>query len=278
MSETNKSTFKQTLLIVLMLLLFIFASLQAWYIFEIKKQLSALHKQQSSVQLQLQTQNTVTNEKDIAEKNPTEASPTEKPADVPPPSLQQTQQTQPAQQDKSLSTDNKQSLSNDKPATTTGGQAWGPNREIERMQRDMDRMFNRRFNNLDNHPDFNKPDFNRPDFQYRFSQSFSTPEMNVKEDTNQYTVLVKLPGADKSDISVTLNGQRLTVQGKQDYKKQNSSATGNVIFQESRSGRFQRSITLASPVNKSQMKTHLNKGVLTIIIPKVKNGQWRYQR
>ena len=50
---------------------------------------------------------------------------------------------------------------------------------------------------------------------------------------------------------------------------------GNVIFQERRSGKFQRSITLAEPVNQNEMKKQLNNGVLMIMIPKVKNRQWR---
>ena len=99
--------------------------------------------------------------------------------------------------------------------------------------------------------------------------------MDIKENANQYIVLVNLPGANKNDISVTLNGQRLTVKGKQNYKKQNRDAMGNIIFQVRQSGRFQRGITLSNPVDKNKMKTYLDNDVLTIIIPKIKNGQWR---
>ena len=148
------------------------------------------------------------------------------------------------------------------------------------MQHDMDRTFNRRFNRFNNQPGFNDPRFNnpgvnRPDFEYHFSQNISTPEIDVKENANQYTVLVNLPGADKKDISVTLNGQRLSIKGKQDYKKQNRDAMGNIIFQARQSGRFQRSITLSKPVDQNKMNTRLENGVLIIIIPKVKNSQWR---
>ena len=279
MSDTDKSQFKQTLLTVLLLLLFLLVSLQAWYMFEMKKQMDVLHKQQSSVQLA--AQDTIANEKDMPE-NRTKANNTEEPADEQQLSLQENQHLQPAQpQDKSLSTDDTQALIHNEPSDTTfGGQAWNPYKEIERMQHDMDRRFNRRFNHFTNRPDFNNPGFNnpdanRPDFQYHFSQSISTPKMDVNENANQYVVLVNLPGADESEISVTLNGQRLTVKGKQAYKNQNRDAMGNVKFQVRQSGRFQRSITLANPVNKNQMKTRLNNGVLTIIIPKVKNGQWR---
>ena len=305
MSDTNKSQFNKTLLTLLLLLLFLLVSLQAWYIFKMKKQLDYLHNQQSSVLLQLQTQDTAANEKDMPEKNHTganntEALPEEIPEEIPgeipealpealpkeiPEELPDEQQSslpgnqnvQPAQpQDKSLPPDNTQPLIHNTPSDTTfGGQAWNPYREIERTQQEMDKKFNRRFDRFNNRPGFNYPDLNRPDFQYRFSQSTSTPEMDVKENASQYIVRVNLPGADKNDISVNLNGQRLTVKGKQDNKKQNRDARGNIILQVRQSGRFQRSITLSKPVNQNQMKTRLDNGVLTIIIPKVKDGQWR---
>lgn len=275
MSGTNKSQFKQTLLTVLLLLLFLLVSLQAWYMFKMKKQLDVLHNQQSSVQLQ--AQDTTVNEKKMPEKNHTGASNTEELPDEQQSSLPENQNIQPAQpRDNSLPPDNTQPLIHDKPSDTTfGGQTWNPYREIERTQHDMDRKFNRRFDRFNNRPGVNNSSFNRPDFQYHFSQSISTPEMDVKENANQYIVLVNLPGADEKEISVTLNRQRLTVKGKQNYKKQNSDARGNIIFQVRQSGRFQRSITLSKPVKKNEMKTHLDNGVLTIIIPKAKNGQWR---
>jgi len=280
MSDTGKSKFKQPFLAILILLLFLLVSLQAWYMFEMKKQMDVLHGQQSSVQLP--AKNTIANEKSMPEKNYAEPNDTKERPKQQQSSLQENQHTPPAQsQDISLSTDNTQPLINDEHSDTTfGGQAWNPYKKTERTQHDRDRMFNRSLNNFDNRPGVNnsgvnKPNFNRPDFQYHFSQSFSTPKMDVKENANQYVVFVNLPGANENEISVTLNGQRLTVKGKQDYKKQNRNATGNIVFKESRSGSFQRSITLANPVNKNQMKTRLNNGVLTIIIPKIKNRQWR---
>lgn len=164
-------------------------------------------------------------------------------------------------------------------------QAWNPYAEIERMQRDMDRRLNQSFNRLNNYPGYNHPDpgypglnhpgRNNPDFQYHFSQSMSTPEIHVKENAQQYVVFVDLPGANENDISVTLNNQRLSIKGKQDYKKQHKDVMGTVIFQEQRSGRFQRSITLSAPVSEKGMKTQLENGVLKITIPKVKDASWR---
>lgn len=137
-------------------------------------------------------------------------------------------------------------------------QTWNPYEEIQRMQRNMDRMFNNAFNRFNN----------SPDFQHLFRESFTTPEMDLKEDSNKYTVIVNLPGSSKDNISVNLNGQTLTVKGEQKFEKQDKDSQGNIIFQERRSGSFQRSITLPGPVKQAGMKTKIDNGVLTITIPK----------
>jgi len=45
---------------------------------------------------------------------------------------------------------------------------------------------------------------------------------------------------------------------------------GDIVFQECRSGRFERSITLPEAVKQNEMKTQVDKDVLTITIPKEK--------
>jgi HSP20 family protein len=139
------------------------------------------------------------------------------------------------------------------------GQNWNPYAEIERMQRDMDRMFNNAFSHFNNDPNF----------QQLFKEGTATPAMDVKEDDAKYTVIVDLPGADEKNISVNLDGQQLTVRGEQDFNQQKKDAMGNVIFQERHTGTFQRSITLPEPVKQNGMVTKVDNGVLTITVPKV---------
>ncbi len=137
-------------------------------------------------------------------------------------------------------------------------QTWNPYEEIQRMQRDMDRIFNNAFNRFNN----------SPDFQHLFKEGFTTPEMDVQEDDKSYTVIVNLPGSSKDNVSVDLNEQTLTVKAEQKFEKLDKDSKGNIIFQERRSGSFLRSITLPGPVKHAGMKTEINNGVLTITIPK----------
>ncbi len=139
-------------------------------------------------------------------------------------------------------------------------QNWNPYEEMQRMQRDMDKAFNHAFNGF--HQNSN--------FQHFFKQNILTPEMDIHESASRYTVIVNLPGADAKDISVNLDGQTLTVKGEQSSSRQDKNSKGHVIYQERRSGMFQRSITLPKPVQQNGMKTQVKNGVLTVTIQKQK--------
>lgn len=135
-------------------------------------------------------------------------------------------------------------------------------RKIERMRRDMDRMFEE---------SYQRHSGNRPEFQYSFHQDLSAPKMKIREDGTQYIITVKLPGADESDVSVSLDGQRLTVKGRRKSQKKNSDTSGNIVFTTRSSSNFQRSITLTEPVLENAMKTKVEDGVVTITIAKDKD-------
>jgi len=273
MSDTNQGI-KKTLLLILILLLVLFVGIQTWYIVEMQKQLDDIHNQSSATQSQLheqmqnQEQDVSTIAKELAE---TSSVATAAAANNQLSSLAEKEVVSPAQKpvqqtNKNVTNDAPSALPQDDDSTTPLDiQAWNPYAESQRIPRGMDRRFDRRPYRYEK----------RPDYQYQFSQSLSTPKIDVKENDNQYTVFVNLPGASEKDISVTLNGQRLTIKAKQNYKKQESDETGNIIFQTRQSGRFQRSITLPDPVIQNAMQPHLDNGVLMIIIPKVKYRQQR---
>ncbi len=265
MSDKNQGQPKQAFLIVLVLLLILFAGIQTWYMVGMKQQLDNIHSQQSSTSLH--EQNTT-----VIEKSMPEIDDVAEPANDRQSSLQGKEvETTMLDPDENGMPDNTPPLASadpiKKPFNTQARNTQAQNRydEIQRMRYERDRQFNQRFNRFNN----------KPDFQYHFSQSLTTPKMEVRENENQYTVRMNLPGADESDISVNLDGQRLTVKAKQDSNKQSRNVTGNMVFRESRSGTFRRSISLVNPVIQNKMKSQLDNGVLVIIIPKVKFDQRR---
>ena len=106
------------------------------------------------------------------------------------------------------------------------------------------------------------------DFEYHFKESFSSPKLKVQENAKQYFISVNIPGADENDVSVKLEGQYLTVIGKQKTQQQQSDPEGHFTFSHSRSGKFRRTITLREPVDEKGMQTRIENGVLMISIPK----------
>jgi HSP20 family molecular chaperone IbpA len=230
MSDTNKSIQpKQFLLAGLAIIIVAVIGFQTWYMMNMKNQLDVIQGNRESITGTISLSNSATAD------NNTVAQAQSTP--VNPPSL----------------------FDDDFFNRPFSAQNWNPYEEIERMQRDMDRMFNNAFSRF----------HNNSEIQQLFKENTSTPVMDVQENDSKYSVIVNLPGADEKNISVNLEGQQLTVKGEQDFGQQRKDDMGNVIFQERHSGRFQRSITLPEPVDQNGMQTHVNNGVLTIIIPKV---------
>lgn len=133
--------------------------------------------------------------------------------------------------------------------------------EIEQMKREIDRMFEQ---SNDRH------DSQSRDRSYSFHEAFKSPKVKLREDSTQYIITVNIPGADENDVSVSLDGQRLNIRSKRKSEKTNTDSSGNVVFSTRSSGNYQRSITLPERVIKNAMKTKVDNGVLTIIIPKDK--------
>ena len=244
----------QIIFTVMILLLIVIAGMQTWYIVGIKKQLNSIQDEQSSIRSAIPKA-----EQDIDQAaEPQEASAPTQPEPTSELEKQAAQQLPPI--DKDLTPDNP-NYASPPPSRFPPyhAQRWDPYQEIERMQRDMERAFGQPYT-----------PYNRPDFRRHFRADISEPKMDVREDNNQYTVLVNIPGADAKSLSVDLDGQRLSVRGKQEYVKQDRDAYGQIIFSERRSGKFQRSITLREPVEQRGMQTKIDNGVLTITIPKMK--------
>ena len=78
---------------------------------------------------------------------------------------------------------------------------------------------------------------------------------------------MNIPGSDKAEIQVDVEGDTLTVKVKTQtgQKKKDSDS---YLRMERRMGSFQRTITLPGPVDSGAMETEYEDGVLTIILPK----------
>jgi HSP20 family protein len=92
------------------------------------------------------------------------------------------------------------------------------------------------------------------------------PAINVSETADAIEVTAELPGVDKKDIKVNLDGNRLTISGE---KKEETKKDEKDWHVEERSyGSFYRSMSLPFNPPDHAVEAHLDKGVLHVSVKK----------
>lgn len=92
------------------------------------------------------------------------------------------------------------------------------------------------------------------------------PAFEVKETKDGYLFKADVPGVKREDIDVNITGNRLTITGKRDAEKEETSDT---IYTYERSyGSFTRSFTMPEGVDPNRIHADLRDGVLTVDVPK----------
>lgn len=107
------------------------------------------------------------------------------------------------------------------------------------------------------------------------SAESSTPDMpvDVTEDDKAYTVKAELPGVEKKDIEVTVEGSQLSIGA--EVKRETRSDADQDIVVERVYGRVYRSFTLPTEVDGDAVQAQYNNGVLSLTLPKRTSGDAR---
>ena len=102
----------------------------------------------------------------------------------------------------------------------------------------------------------------------RTSQLLSgwTPALDVHEDKDNFVVQAELPGMKREEIDVSLHDGALSISGERKAEKKYEEA--EVYRTERFFGKFQRTVTLSTPVAADKVKAQYKDGVLTITLPK----------
>jgi HSP20 family protein len=98
-----------------------------------------------------------------------------------------------------------------------------------------------------------------------FSERFY-PRIDITEDKERYLVRADLPGLDKNDITVSIEGDSLIISGER--KSERKVEEGAYSHMERTYGSFQRSLTLPQNVNKDKIDASYKNGVLELSILK----------
>ncbi|MGA9335612.1 MAG: Hsp20/alpha crystallin family protein [Rudaea sp.] len=104
----------------------------------------------------------------------------------------------------------------------------------------------------------------------------AAPDMriDVNEDDKAYRVKAEMPGVDKNDIEISVEGNQVAISAevKRETTKKDDEKE---LYTERYFGKVYRSLSLASDLDGGKAEAHYDKGVLTLTLPKKHNGGTR---
>lgn len=150
------------------------------------------------------------------------------------------------------------------------GSAWNPIREMNRFQRQINRMFD----------DFWSPAFgNKGLQQFLYDPEIGmggmefSPPCDIEETDKHYLVSFDVPGVKKEDVKIELRDHQLTISGER--KEEHKEEKSNRLSMERYSGSFLRTFMLPSNVEPEKIEASYEDGVLRIAVAKSEVSQPR---
>ncbi|MBC8570056.1 Hsp20/alpha crystallin family protein [Zongyangia hominis] len=104
------------------------------------------------------------------------------------------------------------------------------------------------------------------DFFGEMGDQISAFRTDIRDKGDHYLLEAELPGFDKKDIGINLEGDTLTISAK--HETQNEEKKDNYIRRERSYGSFVRSFDV-SGIDTGSIKAEYKNGVLELILPKV---------
>lgn len=119
--------------------------------------------------------------------------------------------------------------------------------------------------------DFFKPWNEWFDKPVMFERMMTTPAVNVKENTDSYTVSLAAPGLKKEDFTIGIEGNMLTIGCEKEENEEEKDA--RFTKKEYSYFSFSRSFTIPDDVRLDAIDAHYENGVLNIKLPKLEENK-----
>lgn len=92
-------------------------------------------------------------------------------------------------------------------------------------------------------------------------------KIDVSEDEQNYTVQAEIPGVEKDNIHVTIDGSHINISA--EVRKESEVKEGSVTLRSERYyGKVSRSFVLENEVDENRADAHYKDGVLQLVLPK----------
>jgi len=96
------------------------------------------------------------------------------------------------------------------------------------------------------------------------ARTYTSPDVNIYETENSYTLEAEMPGVIKENLEVTLEGNCLTLVG----HRTDAALSGAVLYRESRPADFRRVFELDPAIDAQRIRAQMHQGMLTLDLPK----------
>lgn len=93
------------------------------------------------------------------------------------------------------------------------------------------------------------------------------PSVNVHATDKEVVVAAEMPGLDRADLDLTIRGNTLIIRGNKREEREDSR--GDLYLSERRYGSFLRTVPLPDDVDPERAEARVDKGVLTVRLPKL---------
>jgi HSP20 family protein len=131
---------------------------------------------------------------------------------------------------------------------------WDPFRELEEMQNRLASLFGQKLPLV------------KTGEEEGFTVTEWSPPVDIAEDEKEYIVKAELPGINKEDIKVTVEGGVLSITGERKAEKEEKNKKYHRI--ERSYGTFTRTFTLPEAASAEKVSAEFKDGVLKVHLPK----------
>jgi HSP20 family molecular chaperone IbpA len=98
------------------------------------------------------------------------------------------------------------------------------------------------------------------------------PTGDIYEGENDLTVVLEMPGVDKSNVDINVESGVLNIEGRLDFSKYEGMQP---VYTEYNIGHYRRSFSLSNKIDQGRISADMKDGVLTVTLPKAAEAKPR---
>ncbi len=136
---------------------------------------------------------------------------------------------------------------------------WSPFKELDRMSKDMDRLWDQVFPT-------SRRFLRELPVKALMEKDTAPPAIDIIDRPEAIVVKAELPGVEKDNVDISLHDNALTISGKIEREKEEKKE--NFYYSERSYASYSRTVDLPCKVNSDKVTAGLKNGILTINLPK----------